>query len=274
MESASNSQPDQTIKPLTHRTKDGELYHRPQDVEDQIRWTLTLPFDQNLNFARLKNSKEPKFLKEETLVYLILAYRRVQARDMVNQLSEILVERIARRFRSLFPYSDDPWRAEAGDELISSIFDKILSDQDGRADYFQIRFWACVKKLAITLSRKKSDVYDQKEKILPLSNLAGYEMEEPEKTNSIDSETQKDLPVLSVQTIPIEDVVIANDGLCCIEEPMRTAFMLTQYGWQIESLDPTEPTISKYFSVTPKTIRNWLAKAEKDLESWRGGSHG
>ncbi len=274
MKSESSSQPDQSIRPLTHRTKEGELYHRPQDVEEQIRWTLTLPIDQLLNFARLKNSQEPKFLKEETLVYLILAYRRVQARDVVNQLSEILVDRIARRYRSLFPYSDDPWRAEAGDELLSSIFDKILADQDGGADYFQIRFWACVKKLAITISRKKSDVYDQKTKIVPLSNLAGYEMEEPEKTSNGDSETLEAPLVLPVQMIPIEDAVTANDGLRCIEEPMRTAFILSEYGWQIESLDPVEPTISKYFNVTPRTIQNWLAKAEKDLETWRGGSHG
>ena len=274
MESKISSQSDQTIRPLTHRTKEGEVYHRPDDVENQILWALTLPIDQLLNFASLKDYQESKFFKEEALVYLILAYRRVHADEAVNQLSEILVDRIARRYRSLFPFIDDPWRVEAGDELLFNIFEKILTDKDGKADYFQIRFWACLRKLAISISRKKSDVYDRETILAPVSSLAGYEMEEPEKTSKGDSGTPEAPLVLPIQTIHIEDAVIANDGLHCIEEPMRTAFILSEYGWQIESLDPTEPTISKHFNVSPRTIRNWLAKAEKDLETWRGGSHG
>jgi len=40
-------------------------------------------------------------------------------------------------------------------------------------------------------------------------------------------------------------------------------------GWPIEDRDPNVMTISKYFGKTSRTIRNWIAEAEKQLAAWR-----
>jgi len=276
MESVKNPQPDPAIKPLTGRTKQGRLYRRPDEVEAQIHQTLTLPPKELLSFARLSNSEDPRYLKEETLVYLILAYRQAGNRDMASDLSGVLAKRVVRIYRVFFHGFTPTQRAEAGDELLKEIFIRILNNPDGKSDYFQIRFWACLKRLAVSHFLKKAKDYNQEESSVPLSGLAGYEIEVPEDDKGDDDERPlKSSSLLSLKAIAVEDVVTANDGLQHLPEPLRTAYLLYHgQGWEIESKDPSEPTISKYFDVTPKTIRNWLTRAENVLKTWRGGSHG
>ena len=60
------------------------------------------------------------------------------------------------------------------------------------------------------------------------------------------------------------------EALASLEEPQRSVFVLRYYqGWPVESKHPGEPTISGYFGVTSRTIRNWLTSAEKRLSEWR-----
>lgn len=71
--------------------------------------------------------------------------------------------------------------------------------------------------------------------------------------------------------ITTERLVLLGDGLRALSEPYRAAFILRYYaGWPIQDRDPTVPTISRHFGKDPRTIRNWLAKAEEELERWRG----
>ena len=67
---------------------------------------------------------------------------------------------------------------------------------------------------------------------------------------------------------------LAKQALGTIKEPFRTAFILRYFeDWPIESNDPDQPTISKFFGKTSRTIRYWLQKAETALEKWRGENH-
>ena len=69
-----------------------------------------------------------------------------------------------------------------------------------------------------------------------------------------------------------EDRYLYREGLRILPEHQRVAYVLRYYeGWQIESDDPDEPTISGYFKRTPRMIRNWFEQAEKTLHRWSEG---
>jgi hypothetical protein len=164
--------------------------------------------------------------------------------------------------------------AEAGDELLTKLFLRILGVENSKGDYFQVRFWSGIKLLAISIFRKKVKDYQQEKNLVPLSDLAGDELEEPEY--ELDDQTPSTIQPLDPPSVTasIEAAVLADEGLHSLKEPTRTAYLLYHWaGWQVESKDPIEPTISKHFNMTPKTIRNWLTKAEGDLKKWRGGNH-
>jgi hypothetical protein len=265
---------DRKLKPLTQRTKEGILYSRPAEIEKQISQALTLLPDAVIIRAQISNSEDPGFLKEESLVYLILAYRNTNDWEVYNSLSDILVERCVRQYRSFFRGLDALRLAEAGDELLAQLFLRILKVEDSKGDYFQVRFWSGIKLLAISIFRKKVNDYKQEKNMVPLSDLAGDELEESD--NGVDDQTPGTIQPLDPPsaTASIEPAVLADEGLHSLKEPIRTAYLLYHWaGWQIESKDPLEPTISKHFNVTPKTIRNWLTKAEGDLKKWRGGTN-
>jgi hypothetical protein len=265
---------DQKLKPLTQQTKEGFLYHRPDEIEKQISHALTLSPDEVIVRAQISDSEDSGFLKEESLVYLILAYHNSNDWEAFNSLSDILIKRIVRQYHSFFRGFDTLSLTEAGDELLTQLFLRILKIEDSKGDYFQVRFWSGIKLLAISIFRKKVSDYKQEKNMVPLSDLAGDELEESE--NGLDDQAPGTIRPLDPPsaTASIETAVLADEGLHSLKEPIRTAYLLHHWaGWQIESKDPLEPTISKHFNVTPKTIRNWLTKAEGDLKKWRGGTN-
>jgi DNA-directed RNA polymerase specialized sigma24 family protein len=68
-----------------------------------------------------------------------------------------------------------------------------------------------------------------------------------------------------------EGWALLKDALKGMPAPARSAFILHRaYGLPIESNDPAELTVSRYFGKTSRTIRNWLRSAEEHLRVWRG----
>src|SRR5206468_1461828 len=97
--------------------------------------------------------------------------------------------------------------------------------------------------------------------------VAGYDHASEEDRRQVQA------PELS--TPSDESLVITNDllrdALSHVREPYRTAFLLRHVAeWPTEDQDPTVQTISKYFGKDPRTIRNWLQRAEEALQQWRG----
>ena len=73
-----------------------------------------------------------------------------------------------------------------------------------------------------------------------------------------------------VSGIQVDTGLLVGEALATLEEPHRTVFVLRHYqGWPVESKHPGDPTISGYFGVTSRTVRNWLTTAEKRLAEWR-----
>ena len=106
---------------------------------------------------------------------------------------------------------------------------------------------------------------------IPLTSLAGYD--EDDDTDALIRKGGVRAPgMFTTRTIESEviDNILIQAAMSQLKEPLRSAYLLRHYyGWQIENQDPNVQTISWRFNKTPRTIRNWLNKAEKCLEAWR-----
>ena len=70
-------------------------------------------------------------------------------------------------------------------------------------------------------------------------------------------------------TPPVDTQLLNDEALSLLEPNLREAFVLKVEGCPIEDRDPNVMTISKHFGKTSRTIRNWIAEAEKQLAAWR-----
>lgn len=202
----------------------------------------------------------PGALRDETLVYFIRVFHRNDDIVMVNDLAEVLITRWQGWIRS------KAGGLSAGDAddlygtVIKGLFERILDLDTDRGDYFQCKFGHALKRLTISALRPyyRASTWESKNIIKPTTD------EEVESELDIDE-------IVADPSMSIEKKVLLADALSQIPQPHGMAYVLHHgYGWQIESKDPMEPTLSKHFQVTPRTIRNWITTAEKHLSQWRG----
>ena len=271
MEQASIDPSINSLPPLIHRTKSGGLLKRAPDVDQQIHECLALPIGELLNRAALEDAQRKGFIKEETLVYLIRAFHRAGNTEITNQLSEALIKRCASFIYSKFSGLNDP--DDAYSAVIAEMFEQLLFRDDGRGDYFQVRFWRALKLLVITVFHSHVDeTKDDQATFIAFSELAGEEHEKTDRNDLVPGFIPR--TAIANPDLSTEETVLIRDAISKLEEPLRTAYILRYLlGLQIESNDPTEPTLSKTFDKDPRTIRNWLKHAEAILEEWRGENH-
>lgn len=257
------------VRPLTRRNAEGDLYRRLDAVEAQIAAALELERRARVERARISDRERADFLQAECVVYLIREAYRDGDNQVVDDLAGILIDRcavvLAAKLRKLGP----DMAAEASDEVIELLFAKIIDLDSDVSDYYQVRFWAGLESLAISAFRRYLWQVKQAADVLPLSALAGQEIEQDDSDDAVQhtaASTDYRDPVLSP-----EQFVLCEDALVLLPEPIRSAFALRYYAnWPIESQDPDVPTLSEAFGVTPRAIRKWFEKADKILENWRG----
>lgn len=266
------SQADQarsTVEPLTHRNLDGAVYQRDPAVEQQLAEALRLPPSQWRARADIADRAAVGYLQEEALVYLIRAARRTGNTQVVSDLADALQRRCQSLiYKHLLALGQDA-ADEGHSEVVTQLFELILDESD-RADFYQVRFWYALDKLATRAFQRLLKDTNRRKQTISISDVAGYEHEADEDRRVVQA------PELA--TPSDESVVITNDlmrdALNHIDEPYRTAFLLRHYaGWPTEDQDPAVQTISKYFKKDPRTIRNWLKRAEDALQQWRGEQH-
>lgn len=250
------------IRPLTKRTNDGRPYERSQEVEAQILASLQLTRELLLERAQVRDYHSPSFLSEECLIYLIREYHRQNEEHIVRSLLEILFMRCTRFIRKLLLNLDPPLADEAFDDVIGGILDQVLDLESDRGDFMQVRFWVVLKRITISTYGRYISHQNFLEKTVPLSLTGDCDIEDED--DAPHGRTQeKDVPDASISP---EKLAMYREELNAIAEPYRTAFILRSHGWPIESSDPDELTISRYFGKTPRTIRNWLAVVDEKLQ--------
>jgi DNA-directed RNA polymerase specialized sigma24 family protein len=269
LEQVSAGRPGIDLSPLIHRTKEGVLLKRAPDVDAQIRDVLLLLPDELVKRAE-KGTQDSGFLKDETLVYLIRAFFKSGNKETTNQLSQALINRW-----EPFIYSKLTGLVDAEDAfsiVISTLFKHILFRDDGRGDCLQVRFGFALKRITISVFRNQMAKLKADQSTLTFSDLSGEEGEEidwGESEEDVNHQAEIAFPDMST-----EDKVLVRAAINILEEPLRTTYILrNMYDFQIESIDPTEPTISKYFGLDPRTIRYRLKQAQKILIKWQGENH-
>ena len=251
------------LEPLTRRNKNGDVYQRLATVDRQIQDILNLDPQELRGRLEVRDEASLGYLKEESLVYLIRHYHKVGNRQRVNDLSECLVNRCSKWICSRLSGLRADARADGYSEVVEKLFTRILDLGSDRGDFLQVRFWVVLEKLTVDVFRKQV-------------NKLELEMTVDCDRETIDTLIQEGAVVvpatLASRAVESEaiDRGLIEVALRQLEEPLRSAFLLRHYlGWPIEDRDPAVQTISRRFGKTPRTIRNWLSRADGRLEAWR-----
>ncbi|MCG3159181.1 MAG: hypothetical protein JMDDDDMK_00167 [Acidobacteria bacterium] len=261
-----------SVEPLTRRNTSGKVYKRSSAVEVQISAALSLSDEELVSRASIREETANGYLQEESLVYLIRTSYQRKNNFLCNKLSEILLtrcqEQVAFRVRAIEQKDD------AFNDVVRVLFEKILAP-DNSGDFLQVRFRFALKRISISIFHQYyRDQIEERENLRPSSfqSLDGQENEKDD-WDQVHVAIDSDLPVEdSFSSVELES--LKREALQILKEPIRTAFILHHIkGWQIESNNPKEITVSGYLETTPRTIRNWLQQAEKELRKWRGDHH-
>ena len=253
---------------LTRTNSNGDAYRRHAAVDRQIQEALALYPEELHKRAAIGDDTSPDFLKEETLVYLIRHYHRVGDRQRLNDLSECLLTRCASLINNNLSSLGSAWQEDASSEVVAELFGMILDPENDRGDFLQVRFWVVLKRITVDVFRKMMRV-DQS--TISLTSPSGHDGQDTgSAATKVEVQALTAAASTSVETEVVNSILI-RDALSQLDEPIRSAFLLRHYaGWPIEDQDPSARTISRHFGKSPRTIRNWLAKAEERLAAWRG----
>lgn len=248
------------VEPLTRTTRAGEALNRRPEVEQQLREVLGLHPDSLRERLAQKDFRDPFYVKNECLVFLIRFRRKQGDEGAVNELATTLKERLTWPIeKRLIPVAENV-RAECRDEAVWCVFAPILDVSSDSADYAQVSFGPWFDNRVIDAIKKFSRTQAKDARTESLTRE--------------DDEGEKDVPTgrgfRVGDILPGEHALFIDDALSSLDDVERDAFLMRHYWqWEIESIDPKMPTISKHFGVTPRTIRNWLKSSEKKIAKWR-----
>lgn len=243
------------VKPLTKIAGEtGKPYSRRADVEKQIAEVLSL--DDRRIFEMLENRQRDAdgYLLDETIVSLL------KSRRYDSFFVETLYAELNRRIWKLFlkfrkNFNNESDFEDFGQAIEMTIIKNIFSETDA-GDYAQVYFGDFVVKTATYAwyARLKNMKRDE-------SMFAAERSDDDEKEAAKIDENR----FVSTE-ISAEEKLILRARLAELPENVRnTAILHYLDGWQIESKDERQPTISKLFNVSSRTIRNWLNQAREIL---------
>ena len=251
-------------QPLTRRNADGQVYQRLAVVDRQIEEALGLNDEELRSRLAVRDEESPVFLKEESLVYLIRHHHAAGNRKCVNDLTECLLKRCATWIDGKLSGLRTDLREDGNAGVVAEVFTRILNLASDRGDFLQVRFWMGIERITVDVFWKQVSQFDTE-------SSGDYDQA------TIDNLTQQGAVVVPTASggRPVEseaiDNVLIEAALHQLEEPIRSAYLLRHHkDWPIEDKDPAVQTISRHFGKTPRTIRNWLSKADEILEAWRG----
>ena len=257
-------------EPLTRKNANGEIYQRDAVVVRQIQEAVKLDLVEIRRRSKITDKESPGFLKEESLVYLIRHYHKLTNRPTVDVLTESLLRRCASLIKGKLHSLGAEAAKDGYSEIVTELFDRILDLNSDKGDFLQKRFWVALEKLTITVFKSQLKRIKRELDILPLSSVEGNDGNDSDMSTF--NSGRRASAAYNTRTLESEvnDRILIHAALRHLKEPLRTAYLLRYYeDWPIENQDPSVPTISRYFNKTPRTIRIWLAKAEKELEAWR-----
>jgi len=252
------------LTPLQLHDKGGLPYRRREVVEAQIVAILPLPTGEVVARASIASPDRPGHLHEETIVYLIRAFHLNGEDEVVNDLVAILDARCRQKVKSQYPGINEELREHLHQDAFVDLLTVLLDFDGDSGDYLQVRFWHAHKRRVID-AYKREKAWNKK--------LAADEVAEAGGADGppTDDEPDEDERYGIAPGVQVEDWTLIRTALQSLPVRQAEAFWLHYHdGWPIQSLDPSIPTVSQHFHVTPKTIGNWFRAAKRALERWRG----
>jgi RNA polymerase sigma factor (sigma-70 family) len=255
---------------LTHHGGDGKVYTRTALVENQIREALSLEREVLHERISIDPYTAPGFIKEECLVYLTRRFLRDGKHELASDVMNCLAKRIARRVHS---QASETIHWSLVDDCCQNVLMDIaqrLTDLDtDRDDFAQSRFGLWLERVVYKALRPFHTV--QKD-----TRAKQVEVEKIEQSNG-NRHALQDEPLSPEQIVEQNETKRLRaqraEGLLKNLEPdVREAYRLRhEEGMEIENKDPNVMTISKRFQRSPRTIQNWLKRAEEKLQQLQGG---
>ena len=254
------------VRPLTKRTRKGEPYARPRQVETAIRAALREDWPTLRRRLEITDIKSPEHLSSECLVHLSRdACRKGDDRRM-NAILPVVLGRSEAILRARIPDSE-PGAGEMREEVLDRFTEVLVRGcVDGRSDeldFYECRFNKAFRALRIDVVKHKRG------RLLPTVEIPrggdGNELLLSEEDGlALLSEAGR-TPATQEQGARLKEVKEAIEALPADE---REAFVLCRvYGYKVESTDPTEITAAVLCGCSGRTIRNRRSRAEAKL--WR-----
>lgn len=262
--SRTGAEADRDVRPLTRRNTDtGALYERLPEVETQVRRALALEEGAVIEAIQHSYDESTTHLKDEVLCYLIRERLRAGHQESANAITEVLLRRHAGTIRSRIGRGgvDERHREDCDGEIVSQLLIELFDTDSDRSDFAQVRFGLYFERLSYGVISKFRKL-PQRERQAESVTSKGDRTEEIDLLDTLADE----------RALSAEDRALTRDALAHLPDDLREVFLLRYFdGWQTESNSPTEPSISRYLNVTPRTVRNRLRDAEASLRRWREG---
>ena len=260
------------VNSLSGCNKAQVLYQRDAAVERQIQSAIILKDEQIIANARIRDKQAEEYLQEEAIVYLFKMSKQEENENLYNALSTVLLERIGHQVKFYFRSFYQGLKEDAYNEFLARLFQQILR-ADVKGDFLQVKFWLAVNGLAVTVFRRFQSREQRERKLLDPGEFSAREANDEGEEDTDDDfvEPERLIPGEN-RWSSIEQWSLIEEAMQNLDGDVRKAYFLHHFlGWQIETIDPNESSVSDHFGKTPKTIRNWLHKADAALEKkWRG----
>ncbi len=203
---------------------------------------------------------------EEVLVTLLR--RNAAAGD--EKLAWRIAAEITQRVKGRIARTLTLWRLDQPESTAEDVIDEILTatyealfDLSERERFWEIRFWVAFDRRLIKIARAKRTLLDTSQPQLPQEDELSHT--QPAGASNVFGAPSLQDPV---------DAVLAGEALALLSPNERTAFLLKHVAGMPEHSEKQNGpvTIAQVLNVSPRTIRNYLARAEKTLAEWRNPS--
>lgn len=246
------------IRPLTFRRKDGRVYERPPEIEQQISDVLNTASQNFMERVKETNVNSPLYLKEETLVYFFHQAILDESFDLQEEIAKVISERCLRLSgRRIKTFVEQKDIEDCRKEIIAEVFSQLLTYGKASCEYSQIRFGSFLSKIAIAVTKKYSDWNTEDSNQFSFNN----ESDEAKNTNE----------PIAHERLSRQNLMELESLLKQLPQDIRSVFILYHgHDMQIESKDPDVPNLAKLFGKTPRTIYNMIKKAETMFQEMKG----
>jgi hypothetical protein len=246
-----NSQ--EAVPPLTSKSS-GAVYARLPAVEAQIREVLSLPGEDVLRRAAIRDAKNPDYIASECLIHLVRRKLRDPHSRRDGRLLKVLLDRAA---KDITPRG---FEMAALDEIrqatLSELCERLLSDSES-INFFEARYALALKTLAIDAARQYRKRTDAVGAIDGLKDSQESDDEMPEFRS-------EEGQYIVGREVSQENTVFLHQLLDRLSPKERKAVQLVHWlGMKEASNDPNEHTAASIMKVSDRTVRNLLRSAQK-----------